>query len=65
MSTTLTVPSIKCEGCANTISKEIKGQDDAATVNIDVDTKIVEVDSGLSEEAIRQAISAAGHTVAD
>lgn len=64
MSTTLSVPSIKCEGCADNIKKEIKGHDETATVNIDVDTKTVKVDSGLSEDAIRQAIAAAGHTVA-
>ncbi|MFK8184663.1 MAG: heavy-metal-associated domain-containing protein [Phormidesmis sp.] len=64
MSTTLNVPSIKCEGCADSITKEIKVHDEKATVNIDVENKIVEVDSGLSEDSIRQAITAIGHTVA-
>lgn len=64
MSMTMSVPSIKCEGCAETITKEIKVHDDSATVNVDVSNKTVEVDSGMSEESVRQAITAAGHEVA-
>ncbi|MEM8502145.1 MAG: heavy-metal-associated domain-containing protein [Cyanobacteria bacterium P01_D01_bin.1] len=64
MSMTLSVPSIKCEGCADTITKEIKVHDDSATVNVDVSGKTVEVDSSMSEESVKQAITAAGHEVA-
>ncbi len=64
MSTTLSVPSIKCEGCADTITKEIKVHDDSASVKVDVSNKTVEVDSDMSEESIKQAITAAGHEVA-
>lgn len=64
MTMTLTVPSIKCEGCANAIAKEIKVHDADAKVSIDVDSKTVEVDSGLSESSVKQAIAAAGHKVA-
>ncbi|MEO1593489.1 MAG: cation transporter, partial [Cyanobacteria bacterium J06632_22] len=42
MTTTLKVPSIKCEGCADTITKEIKVHDAEATVNVDVENKTVE-----------------------
>lgn len=65
MTVTLTVPSIKCEGCAETIVKEIKGQDDTADVKVDVASKVVEVASAsLSEASVKQAIAAAGHQVA-
>jgi len=64
MSTTFQVPSIKCEGCADTITKGIKVHDEKASVTVDVEKKTVEVESGLSEESIRQAINAAGHEVA-
>ncbi|MEM6451276.1 MAG: heavy-metal-associated domain-containing protein [Cyanobacteria bacterium P01_D01_bin.105] len=64
MNTTLKVPSIKCEGCADSITKEIKVHDEKATVNVNVETKIVEVESDLSEASIHQAITAAGHEVA-
>ena len=64
MSTTLKVPSIKCEGCADTIMKGIKVHDENATVNIDVEQKTVEVESDMSEASIRQAIAAVGHEIA-
>lgn len=64
MSMTLSVPSIKCDGCADTITKEIKVHDSDATVKVDVSGKTVEVDSGMSEESVRQAITASGHEVA-
>lgn len=65
MTVTLTVPSIKCEGCAATIVKEIKGQDGNADVKVDVVSKLVEVASeSLSESSVKQAIAAAGHKVA-
>ncbi len=64
MSMTLKVPSIKCEGCGDTITKEIKVHDDQATVQVDVANKTVKVDSEMSEESVRQAITVTGHEVA-
>ena len=65
MSMTLNVPSIKCDGCAETITKEIKVHDSNATVNVDVEKKTVNVDSdSLSESSVKQAITAVGHEVA-
>jgi copper chaperone len=40
---TLNVPSIACEVCAKTITTAIKNTDPQAEVNIDVETKIVQV----------------------
>lgn len=65
MSMTLSVPSIKCEGCAETIAKEIKVHDSSADIKVDVAGKTVEVTSNtLSETSVKQAIAAAGHEVA-
>ncbi|MGB3294433.1 MAG: heavy-metal-associated domain-containing protein [Phormidesmis sp.] len=64
MSMTLKVPSIKCEGCGDTITKEIKVHDDQATVKVDIPNKTVEVDSEMSEESVKEAITATGHEVA-
>lgn len=64
MTTTLNVPSIKCEGCADTITKEIKVHDENAKVNVNVEKKTVEVESNMSEESVKQAIAVAGHQVA-
>ncbi|MEL6492698.1 MAG: heavy-metal-associated domain-containing protein [Cyanobacteria bacterium J06621_3] len=64
MAITLSVPSIKCNGCADTITKEIKVHDANATINVDVEKKTVEVDSNMSEESVKQAITATGHKIA-
>ena len=64
MTMTLNVPSIKCEGCSDTITKEIKVHDENAKVNVDIEKKTVEVDSNMAEESVKQAIAAAGHEVA-
>ncbi|MEL7223687.1 MAG: heavy-metal-associated domain-containing protein [Cyanobacteria bacterium P01_D01_bin.36] len=64
MTMTLSVPSIKCDGCAETIIKEIKVHDANAKVNVDVSDKKVEVDSNMSEASVKQAIAAVGHEVA-
>ena len=63
MTMTLNVPSIKCDGCAETITKEIKVHDADAKVNIDVEKKTVEVDSHMSEASVKQAITSVGHEV--
>lgn len=63
MKTSLKVPSIACEACANSITKAIKSQDPDAQIAIDVPQKIVTVDSQATESSIRQAIENAGHTV--
>jgi len=65
MTMTLNVPSIKCDGCAETITKEIKVHDADATVNVDIEKKTVAVDSdSLSESSVKQAITATGHELA-
>ncbi|MEM6867968.1 MAG: heavy-metal-associated domain-containing protein [Cyanobacteria bacterium P01_C01_bin.121] len=63
MTMTLNVPSIKCDGCAETITKEIKVHDANAKVNVDVEKKTVEVDSNMSEASVKQAITSVGHEV--
>ncbi len=65
MSLVLNVPSIKCEGCANMIEKEIKVHDANADVKIDIKTKMVTVESDMSEASVKQAIVIAGHKVAE
>ncbi|MGF1478240.1 MAG: heavy-metal-associated domain-containing protein [Cyanophyceae cyanobacterium] len=63
MAMQLKVPSIVCQGCADEITKEIKTHEPNATVNVDVEKKVVTVETGASEESIRQAIAAVGHQV--
>ncbi|MDR9404245.1 MAG: cation transporter [Halothece sp. Uz-M2-17] len=59
----LNVPSIKCEGCAEAITNEIKAQDPEAQVEVDVENKIVKVETTAQESAVKDMIHSAGHTV--
>lgn len=59
----LQVSSIKCEGCAEAITNEIKNNDPNAKVDVDVDNKTVKVETTAQEEAVKNMITAAGHTV--
>jgi copper chaperone len=63
MSLQLKVPSIVCEGCAETITKAIKSLDADAQVDVDISAKTVKVEGSQSEDSIKQAITATGHTV--
>ncbi|MGK7955948.1 MAG: heavy-metal-associated domain-containing protein [Crocosphaera sp.] len=63
MTISLKVPSIACGGCADTITKAIEGQKPGAKVSVDVDSKMVTVDTDASTETIKEIITEAGHTV--
>ncbi|MCU0517529.1 MAG: heavy-metal-associated domain-containing protein [Oscillatoria sp. Prado101] len=63
MALKLKVPSMVCEGCVETVTKAIKTVDSDAGVNVDLEKKTVSVESQVSEESIKQAIVATGHTV--
>lgn len=60
---TLNVPSIACEVCAKTITTAIKNTDPQAEVKIDVQTKIVQINTTKTLEIIQQTITEAGHTI--
>ena len=65
MTIQIKVPSIACEGCADAITTALKSDRPDAMVTVDVDRKIVTVNTAASEAAVKQAIAAAGHTVAE
>lgn len=58
----LKVPSIACEVCANTITKAIKNSAPNAEVKVNVETKIVTIETEKSVDEIKQIITNAGHT---
>jgi len=64
MSLQLTVPDMACSACSNTITKAIQALDPSAKVNADLKTKVVSVDTLASPTEIKQAIAAAGYTIA-
>lgn len=65
MTITLKVPSIACGGCADTITKAIAGEKPEAKVSVDVDSKMVTVETDASTDTIKTIITEAGHTVED
>lgn len=64
MTLELTVPNMACSACSETITKAIQAIDPAAAVQADPKTKQVNIETQASEAAIKQAITAAGYTVA-
>lgn len=60
----LTVPSMACGACAETITKAIQAVDDGAQVQADPKTKQVEVETTASEASVKSALSEAGYPVA-
>lgn len=61
---TISVPSIGCASCIETIAKAIQAVDASAAVTGDVTTKSLDIESHLSEVKIRELISIAGHKAA-
>ena len=62
MSIDIKVPSIACEGCAETITKGILANQPEAKVTVDVERKIVTVETEASSESIKKIIEEVGHT---
>lgn len=64
MTLQLTVPNMACSACSDTITKAIQAVDPSATVQADPKTKQVNIETQASETEVKQAITAAGYTVA-
>lgn len=60
----LTVPSMACSACAETITKAVQAIDPNASVQADPQTKQVNVESTASDQAVKEAIANAGYPVA-
>lgn len=63
MTVEIKVPSMVCQACANTITKAIKSLDAEADVQINLDTKTVNIKGKPSETAVKEAVVSVGHTV--
>jgi copper chaperone len=59
----LTVPSMACAACADTITKAVQSVDATAQVIADSKTKKVDIETAQAEDAIRAAIAASGYPV--
>jgi copper chaperone len=62
MTLQLNVPNMACSACAETIANAITTLDPTAQVKANPQTKQVNIDTQISEDAVRQAIAAAGYT---
>ncbi len=59
----LTVPSMACAACAETITKAVHSVDATAQVTADLKTKKVDIETLQAEDDIRGAIAASGYPV--
>jgi len=62
---TLTVSGMTCGGCIKAITRALQAQDPTATVEADLASQTVGVQSSLSPELTRQIIGDAGFPVID
>jgi copper chaperone len=64
MNLTISVPSIGCASCIETITKAIHAVDASAVVTGDAATKSLNIESQLPEVKIKEVIAIAGHKAA-
>lgn len=64
MTIEMTVPNLACSACVETVTKAVQGVDPAAQVSADPKTKQVSVVTDASEAAVKDAIVAAGYSIA-
>jgi copper chaperone CopZ len=60
---TLKVNGMTCGHCANAVTQAIRAIDPAAAVRVDLPNGRVDIESGLEQAALVQAIEAAGYPV--
>jgi copper chaperone len=61
--TELRVSDIHCDACIRAMTLAVKDLDDQATLQADLITKLVQVESTASDQAVGDAIRDAGFTV--
>ncbi|MEO0537884.1 MAG: heavy-metal-associated domain-containing protein [Cyanobacteria bacterium P01_A01_bin.123] len=59
----LTVPSMACSACADTITQAVQKVDPQASVQADPKTKQVQIETQAASMAVTEAIAAAGYPV--
>ncbi len=64
MTLQFTVANMACSACVETITQAVTAIDPAAKVKADTKTKQVNIETQKPELEVKQAIAAAGYTVA-
>ena len=59
----MTVNGMRCGPCARAVTDAVRSIDPAAQVEIDLDSKLVSIDSDADVDRIRAAIEGAGYQV--
>ena len=57
------VPEIHCDGCIRSLTGAVRNLDDKATLQADLATKLVRIETTAGNEAVAEAIRDAGFTV--
>jgi copper chaperone len=60
---TFHVPDIHCEGCVRSLTRAVHELDSAATLQADLLTKVVEVQTAATDAAVAEAFRDAGFDV--
>ncbi|MDP3008165.1 heavy-metal-associated domain-containing protein [Methylotenera mobilis] len=55
------IPKMSCGGCVRNITNAIKKVDDAATIDADISTKMVRVETAIPEATIIKAMTDGGY----
>ena len=55
------IQSMSCGGCASRIAQAVKNLDATATVEVDLPTKTLRVDSAEDRESVTAALTKAGY----
>jgi len=63
MTLQLNLPSMACAACGDTIRNAVVAIDPTATVQADLKTKQVNIETQTSEAAIKNAVEAVGYPV--
>lgn len=61
----LSIPKMKCGGCAATVEKAIHALDADAVVTADPSTRQIEVSTAVDRQALLSALAAAGFEAQD
>lgn len=57
------IPDIHCDGCIRSLTGAVRDLDSHATLQADLTTKLVRVETTAGDEAVAEAIRDAGFTV--
>lgn len=56
-----TLKDISCGHCASVVTRTVKEIDSAAQVDVNIETKLVRIDTTANTETVMRALAAAGY----